>query len=153
MELYCHNFDMFCLIGPYIFYTKVPNTIRFKLNLILLQTTVLRIQVFLNKTKLLRLDGEPSISGCMLMGTCLLIFVWETASWNIEGFLLALVYFAWSGTFVSHGTEQALLRFRSSVLKENVGKILKYFKSLIRGVDGISSALSRFWGPRVHANN
>lgn len=101
----------------------------------------------------MRLDGEPSISGCMLMGTCLLIFVWETASWNIEGFLLALVHFAWSGTFVSHGTEQALLRFRSSVLKENVGKILKYFKSLIRGVDGISSAMSRFWGPGVRTNN
>lgn len=45
---------------------------------------------------------------------------------------------------MSHGTEQALLRFRSSVLEENVGEILKYFKSMIRGVDGISSALSGF---------
>lgn len=45
---------------------------------------------------------------------------------------------------MSHGTEQALLRFRSSVLKENVGEILKYLKSLIRGIEGISSALSRF---------
>lgn len=45
---------------------------------------------------------------------------------------------------MSHGTEQALLRFPSCVLKENVGDILKYFKSQIRGVDGISSAFSRF---------
>lgn len=127
MELYCHNFDMFCLIGPYIFYTKVLNTIRLNWIWFYYKQPSFKYKFLLNKTKLLKLDGEPSISVCMLMGTCLLIFVWETASWNIEGFLLALVYFAWSGTFVSHGTEQALLRFRSSILKENVGKILKYF--------------------------